>query len=255
MGRALLVGAVLTCAPTLGCSDRDAPRTEVPPSTSRPTPTVVTSLDVDPPRTTVPAPDAASLARQAVLADHPSTTVHRVIVDGDPPDDTVARGTLVVVQHESVDGAQRWARADVMLVDATGEIIERWSVAQPAAATTPSGHTMFDGGGDVRAPADLGANEALVRRLYEQAFVPGDPEVLAELVAPDYVQHNPALPDGRDALAALVGGGLPVEVVHLASQGDLVAALVQYGETAAVDIFRIEGDHIIEHWDVLDRPE
>ncbi len=80
-------------------------------------------------------------------------------------------------------------------------------------------------------------------------------------VAADYVQHNPGLADGRaaarDALAVkFAEPGFSIEVVRLLVDGDLCALHLRpsrNGEPAAavVDIYRAEGDRIVEHWDVI----
>ncbi len=176
-------------------------------------------------------------------------TVHRVIVDDDV---VVVHGEQSGPTSSSPTGV---ARVDVVRIGPDGTVAERTTVRQPISGPSPSGHTMFDGGGDPSAPVDAAtraANEAVVTRLYDQVFNGKQTAVVDELVAADEVQHNPALADGSAALKALTANGLPVTVRRLSSQGDLVAAEVTYGGVAAVDIFRLRDGRIVEHWDVLD---
>ena len=80
-------------------------------------------------------------------------------------------------------------------------------------------------------------------------------------VAVDYVQHNPGLADGRDAardaLAEMFADPtFDPEVVRLLVDGDVCALHVRVrrnGEpvAAVVDIYRADGDQIVEHWDVI----
>jgi predicted SnoaL-like aldol condensation-catalyzing enzyme len=80
-------------------------------------------------------------------------------------------------------------------------------------------------------------------------------------VAADYVQHNPGLPDGReaarDALAEMFADPtFATEAVRLVVDGDLCVLHIRVrrdGEpvAAVVDIYRAEGDRIVEHWDVI----
>ena len=80
-------------------------------------------------------------------------------------------------------------------------------------------------------------------------------------VALDYVQHNPGLADGRDAardaLADMFADpAFSVEVVRTLVDGDLCALHVcarRHGEPvgAVVDLYRADGDRIVEHWDVI----
>ena len=87
-------------------------------------------------------------------------------------------------------------------------------------------------------------------------------------VAPQYLQHNPAVGDGKDAaMRALTRythelyPELRLEVKRTVAQGDLVAVHSRYIKhtadrasgkgQAVVDIFRLEHGKIVEHWDVV----
>jgi predicted SnoaL-like aldol condensation-catalyzing enzyme len=96
--------------------------------------------------------------------------------------------------------------------------------------------------------------DLMYRRLQVRAAFDG-------FVAEEYVQHNPGLPDGRaaarDALAVKFGDpAFSIEVVRTLVDGDLCALHLlprRNGEpvAAVVDIYRADGDRIVEHWDVL----
>lgn len=87
-------------------------------------------------------------------------------------------------------------------------------------------------------------------------------EAFTDWVKPDYIQHNPLAADGRDAAIAALEpffAGQPemrYEVKRIIAEGDLVAVHNHMKLTpadrgfAVVDIFRIEGCSIAEHWDV-----
>ena len=84
----------------------------------------------------------------------------------------------------------------------------------------------------------------------------GDPAPLAHVKT--YVQHNLAVPDGldglRQVLAALPPGSARVRTVRLLEDGDHVVAHTEYdffGPKVGFDVFRFEGDLIVEHWDNL----
>jgi predicted SnoaL-like aldol condensation-catalyzing enzyme len=87
-------------------------------------------------------------------------------------------------------------------------------------------------------------------------------------VAPQYQQHDPAVPDGNAAaMQALTHythelyPELRLDVKRTVAQGDLVAVHSRYIKHAAdrdsgkgqavVDIFRLEHGKIVEHWDVV----
>lgn len=81
-------------------------------------------------------------------------------------------------------------------------------------------------------------------------------------VAPDYIQHNPGIADGRAAAVAalapmfarpdsrfdvkriLVDGDLAV--IHLHGRGDASTA-----GAAVADIYRLSDGKIVEHWDII----
>ena len=90
----------------------------------------------------------------------------------------------------------------------------------------------------------------------------------AKYVSPDYIQHNPLIPDGADGLGKFFGQVTKERtrarvVVHrIIAVGDYVWAHVNFlnlfnddaDDTglAGVDVFRMDADgRAIEHWDVL----
>jgi predicted SnoaL-like aldol condensation-catalyzing enzyme len=102
-------------------------------------------------------------------------------------------------------------------------------------------------------------NKALVIEAMTSLFQRRDASAVERLYAPDYVQHNPNIPQGRDALHALVAQ-LSEDVYYepglIVAEGDFVAI---YGRIrgwtdepqVVVDLFRVEGGKLAEHWDVL----
>lgn len=102
-------------------------------------------------------------------------------------------------------------------------------------------------------------NKALVLEAMTALFQRHDPSVVEMLYAPDYIQHNPGIPQGRDALAELVTQ-LPSAVFYepglIVAEGNFVAIHGRIRGWApktqiVVDIFRIEDGRLAEHWDVL----
>ena len=81
---------------------------------------------------------------------------------------------------------------------------------------------------------------------------------------PDYIQHNPNAPTGRDATLAMMEASkarLP-DLSHdvkrvIIGDADLFAVHFHFRREAghrgysAVDILRVEKGYIVEHWDVL----
>lgn len=94
-------------------------------------------------------------------------------------------------------------------------------------------------------------------------FATGDTEKAKELLAPGYIQHNPAYGTGADAFGGSVAylGSAPVKTtvnnIRTFEDGDKVFLQTVYnfagsGEQVAFNIFRFDADgKIAEHWDNL----
>jgi predicted SnoaL-like aldol condensation-catalyzing enzyme len=107
-------------------------------------------------------------------------------------------------------------------------------------------------------------NTELVRDFYHLALNLKKPEEAAEkYLGPYYRQHNPGAADGAEAFIAFVHGftgafpALHFDFRRFIAEGDLVLVhshLVRQPQDrgmAVMDIFRIENNRIVEHWDVL----
>ena len=108
----------------------------------------------------------------------------------------------------------------------------------------------------------------LVLAFYEAALNEKDVEKAREFLGDRYIQHNPAVADGPEGLLRLVRfrrERFPRsrnEVKMVIAEGDLVALHVHSVLVPGtpgrniVDIFRVDGDKVVEHWDVIqDIPE
>lgn len=82
-------------------------------------------------------------------------------------------------------------------------------------------------------------------------------------VRPDYIQHKPSLPDGREPVIKFLERLLErfpdrtFTIHRIIASDDLVAVHYHSQATredrgfAVVDIFRVEGCRMVEHWDVV----
>jgi predicted SnoaL-like aldol condensation-catalyzing enzyme len=102
-------------------------------------------------------------------------------------------------------------------------------------------------------------NKAIIIEALTSAYMKRDFTALERSFSPDYIQHNPFIPGKRAGLRAFVEG-LPAdrsyEAGRIVAEGDLVMVHGRYSggdrkTFVAVDIFRFEGDRVVEHWDVL----
>jgi predicted SnoaL-like aldol condensation-catalyzing enzyme len=103
--------------------------------------------------------------------------------------------------------------------------------------------------------ADTERNKQTVARLFD-AFRAGDVDAFDDLIAEEYVQHNPQAGNGLEAVKEFFRpvGPVDVEVHRVIAEGDLVAAHSHYKtfNMAGADIWRFDDDSkMIEHWDVL----
>lgn len=117
----------------------------------------------------------------------------------------------------------------------------------------------------------LAANKKLVFDAWRAIVQGGHTELAAKYFTKDYIQHNPNVATGRDAMVAFMRQTRPVKpiadkitfpVIAMVAEGDLVVlATVSYGQdpedptktyaTTHFDMFRIKGGKIAEHWDNL----
>jgi len=107
------------------------------------------------------------------------------------------------------------------------------------------------------------ANRALVLDFYDQFFNRHETEEAAALLAEDYRQHNPSVPDGRASVVSYFtqyfkeNPQARARIVRSATDGDLVYLHIHSTNgpedrgVAVVDIFRVKGGLIVEHWDVI----
>jgi len=111
------------------------------------------------------------------------------------------------------------------------------------------------------------ANRELVIEFYNRFFIEHDISA-ADVVAEDYIQHNPRLPDGKDTLVSFFSGFFKENpewrerIIRSGTDGDLVFLQVHATNgpndrgQAIMEIFRVEDGKIAEHWDVVqDVPE
>ena len=108
------------------------------------------------------------------------------------------------------------------------------------------------------------ANKALVTKAYQELFGDADLTALDRYWADEYIQHNPSMTDGREAVKTFLQGlGIDswpkhqVKFERVIAEGDLV--MLQTAQPASdtspgtviVDIFRVANGKIAEHWDVI----
>ncbi len=119
-------------------------------------------------------------------------------------------------------------------------------------------------------------NKNVVRRIYEEVLNKRDLDLLDQVVRPDYIEHDP-LPGQREGIDGLkdryqmLFDGLDPQftIEDMIAEGDRVAVRwvnrgTNIGEflgapatnrsfaTPGIDIYRLEGGKLAEHWHVVD---
>ena len=106
-------------------------------------------------------------------------------------------------------------------------------------------------------------NRKLVVEFYDSFFNAHDVDRAAVVVADDYRQHNPEVPDGKAPFVGYFKGYFKenpasrARIVRSAADGDLVWLHVHSTNgaedrgIAVVDVFRVKDGKIVEHWDVI----
>lgn len=105
-------------------------------------------------------------------------------------------------------------------------------------------------------------NKQIVTDFYQEFFGHHDLSAADKYLADGYIQHNPLVADGKQALVDAAkqwfqsGPKREIQFINVAAENDLV--FVHVGSTlpngdkrAVVDIFRVTNGKISEHWDAF----
>lgn len=136
--------------------------------------------------------------------------------------------------------------------------------APPAEAPPPEEAAM---------PSPEDRNRAVVLRYFDEVINGRNLDLLDEILAEEWIAHNPGEPNGREGLKQYFAGmfeafpEVHADVKRVVAEDDLVVMHSHYtgavadrgndrapGSGATVDIFRLEDGVIVEHWDVNQRP-
>jgi predicted SnoaL-like aldol condensation-catalyzing enzyme len=168
-----------------------------------------------------------------------------------------------VVTHTKYDFCGPKAGFDVFRFE-NGQIVEHWDNMTEVTPPNPSGRTQFDGATEVTDLDKTEGNKAVVEKLMNEVFLNGNNENLTTYINPEkYIQHNSAVADGLDGLGAALKyfaeNGLVMEYhkIHkILGQGNFVLVMSEgkFGKgdhVAYFDLFRLENNQVVEHWDVI----
>jgi len=179
----------------------------------------------------------------------------------------LSEGDLVVAhniyENAELFGGEKLVAFDVFRIE-DGKFAEHWDNLQAwvPATETASGNSMTDGATAITDLDKTAENKTLVLGFVNDILRDGKGEMIHNYLAPEYIQHNPQVPNTVDGLLGALSGMAEAGIemtytdtrltvaegnfVFTASEGHLAGA-----HTAFYDLFRVEDSKIIEHWDVV----
>lgn len=114
------------------------------------------------------------------------------------------------------------------------------------------------------AQKEIVRNKQLVMKAYQALFGDHDLGALDLYWSDSYIQHNPYMADGKQGvrdfmtkMGYLNGPKQQVQFLRVIAENDLVMLQTRTPaydgnpEMVIVDMFRVENDRIVEHWDVM----
>jgi len=185
-----------------------------------------------------------------------SFVTHRILQDGD-----------FVVMHNSVTnaetlGAEELVSFDIFRIEGN-KVAEHWDAVTPKVYQTASGRSQTDGPTKVVDRHKTEQNKQLIVELVNEVFIKGNANTITNYISTEqYDQHNPMVKDGLS--------GLVDAIEYLSSQNNMfiynkVHKVLGEGNFVLVqvegkwngkphvffDLFRVENDKVVEHWDVV----
>lgn len=141
-----------------------------------------------------------------------------------------------------------------------GLMVEHWdnliNVTDPVIDKI-SGNSQVNNLGIPSDPMNTDKNKALVSNMVSEVLMKGGWSKRGDYFSTGYIQHSPGVPNGTDWMASFDEGfKFYKSSEYVYGQGNYVLAMSEgYPDsktglsTAYYDLFRIENDLIIEHWD------
>jgi predicted SnoaL-like aldol condensation-catalyzing enzyme len=145
-----------------------------------------------------------------------------------------------------------------------GKIVVHWDNLQDIASQTVSGRSQTDGSTDVGDVDKTEDNKKLVKGFVNDVLLGKNPDKITDYISTEkYYQHNPNVADGLDglgkALTELANAGMPMTYAknhRILGEGNFVLAQSEgtfmKKHVAFYDLFRVENDKIVEHWDTIE---
>jgi predicted SnoaL-like aldol condensation-catalyzing enzyme len=145
-----------------------------------------------------------------------------------------------------------------------GKIVEHWDNLQETAKPNQSGHTMIDGATEIKDLDKTEANKQVAKDFVINILINADYDKIEHYIDKNkYIQHNPSIGDGLKAFLAMQLPKLKdstllrhTKLYLVLGEGNFVLT-VSEAKTNNIDkafynLFRIENEKIVEHWDTIE---
>jgi predicted SnoaL-like aldol condensation-catalyzing enzyme len=185
---------------------------------------------------------------------NPRVNIVRVFEDGD-----------FVFAHTEYDAAERKVGFAIFRFEGA-RVVEHWDNIQPRRGPNPSGHSMVDGQTKLMELEKTESNREIVQAFVNDVLIERKGEKIYDYIKWNhFVEHNPRGSDDLEALIAIVspsGEGdadsIRYEKCHrILAEGNFVlsvcAGRVNQASASFYDLWCLEHDYIVEHWDTTAR--
>jgi len=142
------------------------------------------------------------------------------------------------------------------------QAVEHWDNIQSRKGQNLSGHTMVDGSTTVEDHENTESNRSFVQSFINDVLIKREFGLLDNYIhSQNYTEHNPRITDGIEALNSelsckLENGNFLIEynkVHRVLAEGNFVLSVCEGSfngiHSSFYDLFRVEKEKIIEHWD------
>ncbi len=166
-----------------------------------------------------------------------------------------------VVLHHDVNWPNRKAMFEVFRFE-NGLAAEHWSGIADHPEKTANGHTMLDGATEINNKNLTPKNKEIVTSFVETVLIKGQFNRLTDFYHPEVIQHDPfidnTVPGLLRGIEELQKQSISIQIKKIYKvfgEGNFVLVCSE-GEfagkhTAFFDLFRVDKNVIVEHWDVL----
>lgn len=148
-----------------------------------------------------------------------------------------------------------------------GILVEHWDHYQQVPAESANENTMYQGPeADIYSKQDIEQNRERAVAVLNTFGNPADTSAVEAFVSPEtYIQHNPYVPNGREAFLGYLGSlaaegtRFETQIAKTIAMGDMVLVHSKQTNPAVegdlgtgyMDIFRFNDEgQIVEHWDI-----